>query len=416
MIMGCSENLSPTTIIKGAVNRVLSGGPVYLLILCFFGVLFIAGVVSGINAIFITGSRHAYGTYREIPLGLLIATYMFFVVASTGLCFISSIGYVFGNRSFLPIAKRSVMLALITLVSGFVAIGLEIENPFRMAFYLFGSPNLTSNIWWMGVLYMLYMVFMAGAFIFLLLSSHRAAAFFGLMGVLCGVAAIGVEGGIFAMLHGREVWYGPFLPIYILVAALMTGCAFIIFFGILATKISGVKMDESVEKALALVRKLAMLMIAAIAYLTIWKMIPMTTGGEILTITLQEMISGSHAFSFWVMEVACVMVIPFVLLYLSGGRKRGYMLVATGLMIFGIIFMRVDMVIMGQIVPLYWDLGVKEFSRLQTYSPTWREILVALGGIGFCGAAFMLGEKIFKGFGEDHCIEAVESGKADSAP
>jgi molybdopterin-containing oxidoreductase family membrane subunit len=400
MIMGRSENSSLTGCIKDAISRVLTSGPVYLFFLCFFGVLCIAGVISGIHAIFIAGSRNIYGTYREIPLGLLIATYMFFVVASTGLCFISSIGYVFGIRSFLPVAKRSVMLALITILSGFLVIGLEIENPFRMMIFFFTSPNFSSNIWWMGVLYILYMVFMAGAFIFLLRSSHRAAAFFGLMGSLCGVAAIGVEGGIFAMQHGREVWYGPFLPIYILVAALMTGCAFIIFFEILAPKISDVKMDESVEKTLALVRKLAMLMIAAIAYLTIWKMIPMTTGSDTMLITLHETISGSHAFSFWVMEVACVMVIPFVLLYFSRGWKRGYMLAATGLMIFGIIFMRLDMVVMGQIVPLYWELGVREFSRLHAYAPRWQETLVALGGVGFCGFAFMLGEKIFNGFHE----------------
>ncbi len=175
-------------------------------------------------------------------------------------------------------------------------------------------------------------------------------------------------------------------------------------------------MDEAEEKSLLLIGKLAMLMIASVAFLTIWKMITMTTGSETMLITLHEMISGSHAFSFWVLEVTCGLIIPFFLLLLSGGRKRGLMTVAAGLMIFSIFFMRLDMVVMAQIVPLYWDLGVKEFSRLQTYSPAWREILVALGGVGFCGAAFMLGEKIFKGFGEDHCIEAVEGGKADSEP
>lgn len=35
--MGCSENSSLTGCIKDAVNRVLSGGPVYLFFLCLFG-------------------------------------------------------------------------------------------------------------------------------------------------------------------------------------------------------------------------------------------------------------------------------------------------------------------------------------------------------------------------------------------
>lgn len=92
------------------------------------------------------------------------------------------------------------------------------------------------------------------------------------------------------------------------------------------------------------------------------------------------------------------------------------MLVAASFMIFSIFFMRLDLVLMAQIVPLYWDLGVREFSLLLTYTPTWREILVALGGIGFCSAAFILGEKIFNGFREVRCIESVESGEVDSEP
>ena len=414
--MGCKGKSALTVCLKDAAGRVISGGPVYLSFLCIFGVLFLAGVVSGVYSIFIAGSRHTYGTFREIPLALLIATYIFFVVASTGLCLVSSIGHVFGNRDFLPIAKRSVLLALITIVSGFLVIALEIENPFRMLIFFFTSPNFSSNIWWMGALYMLYMIFMAIEFVLLMREFHRVAAFFGFLSVLSGVSAHSNLGGIFAMLNGRDVWYGPFLPVYFILSAMMTGSAFIILFSILAQKIRKVSMDEAEEKSLQLVSKLAMLMIASVVFLTIWKMITMTTGGQTRLITLHEMISGSHAFSFWVLEVACGMVIPFFLLLLSGGRKHGLMLAAAGFMIFSIFFMRLDLVVMAQIVPLYWDLGVREFSLLLTYAPTWREILVALGGIGFCSAAFLLGEKVFNSFGDSCCAEVAESGKVDSEP
>ncbi len=60
--------------------------------------------------------------------------------------------------------------------------------------------------------------------------------------------------------------------------------------------------------------------------------------------------------------------------------------------------MRLDMVVVGLIVPLYLDLGVVEYSKLHTYTPSVHEILVVLGGVGFCGLAFFLGEKIFDGF------------------
>jgi Ni/Fe-hydrogenase subunit HybB-like protein len=62
--------------------------------------------------------------------------------------------------------------------------------------------------------------------------------------------------------------------------------------------------------------------------------------------------------------------------------------------------MRLDMVVAGQIVPMYWELGVKEYSRLNAYAPTWHEIFVVLGGVGLSGAAFLLGEKVFDSLGE----------------
>ena len=396
--MGCEGKSTLAGCLKDAAGRVISGGPLYLTALGIFIILFIAGVTSGIYSIYIAGSRHSYGTFREIPLALLIATYIFFVVASTGLCLVSSIGHVFGNRDFLPIAKRSVLLALITIMSGFLVIGLEIESPYRMAIYLFTSANLSSNIWWMGTLYMLYMVFMAIEFVLLMRDSHSVAAFFGFLSVISGVAAHSNLGGIFAMLYGRDVWYGPFLPVYFIVSAMMTGSAFIILFSIVAQKIRGGFMDQDEEKAISLVGKVAMLMIASIVFMTIWKMTTMTVGGETRLITLQETVSGSHAVSFWILEVACGMIIPFFLLLAARGKRFGLMALAACFMIFSIFFMRLDLVVTSQIVPLYWDLGVKEFSSLLTYSPTWKEILVAFGGIGFCGMAFLLGEKVFNGF------------------
>ena len=46
-----------------------------------------------------TGYHEAYATTREIPWGILISTYVFFVVTSTGLCIVSSIGHVFGVKT-----------------------------------------------------------------------------------------------------------------------------------------------------------------------------------------------------------------------------------------------------------------------------------------------------------------------------
>ena len=386
-------------VIKSAYNRVLSGGRVYLIFVGLFGLLLLIGIGAGIHALFIAGSRYTYGTYREVPVAILISTYVFFVVASTGLCLVSSLGHLFGVREYVPIAKRSVYLSIITILAGFLVIGLEIEHPFRMALYNILSPNLSSNIWWMGTLYSFALVFLTIEFIFLLKEKkHKKAIIVCLLGVITEVAANSNLGGVFAMMHGRPYWYGAYYPVYFLLSALITGCAFIIFFFVLSHKINKKTMDQPTEKALESVGKLAILLLVILMIFTVWKMLTTSVGVPSAIEAANALISGPYAFSFWGIEVLGGMIIPFVLLLISRGKNLMIMFVASAIMIFSIFFMRLDMVVVGEIVPLYFELGVSEYSKLHTYTPSVSEILVVLGGVGFCALAFLLGEKIFDEF------------------
>ena len=63
--------------------------------IAIMGLMALVGVAAGLHAFFI-GHDHAFGNTRDVPWGLLIAAYVFFVVTSTGLCLVSSIGHVFG--------------------------------------------------------------------------------------------------------------------------------------------------------------------------------------------------------------------------------------------------------------------------------------------------------------------------------
>jgi Ni/Fe-hydrogenase subunit HybB-like protein len=386
-------------IIKSAYGRVMSGGRAYLIFVCLSGLLLLIGIAAGIHALFIVGSRHAYGTYREVPVAMLISTYVFFVVASTGLCLVSSLGHLFGVREYIPIAKRSIYLSIIAILAGFLVIGLEIEHPFRMVIYNIISPNLGSNIWWLGTLYGFALIFLTIEFIFLLNEGkYKKAIIVCLLGVITEVAANTNLGGIFAMMHGRPYWYGAYLPIYFLLSALITGCAFIIFFFVLSHWINRKTIDQPTEKALESVGKLAILLLVIIMIFTVWKMLTTSVGGASAIEAMNALISGPYAFNFWGIEVVGGMIIPFVLLLISKAKNTIIMFVASAIMIFSIFFMRLDMVVVGQIVPLYWELGVSEYSKLHTYTPSVHEILVVLGGVGFFSLAFLLGEKIFNGF------------------
>ncbi|MGC8871846.1 MAG: NrfD/PsrC family molybdoenzyme membrane anchor subunit [Caldimicrobium sp.] len=377
----------------------LSGTRAFYFLVGIAALVVLIAAMFAVNAMY-TGYRHAYGLTREIPWGILISGYVFFVLTSSGLCIVSSIGHVFGVKSFMPIAKRSVYLSLVTVVAGFTVIFFDLENPFRLLIWNILSPNLTSNIWWMGTLYGAYLFFMALEFLLLLLEKHRYAMLSGLLGLISLIAEVAASsnlGAVFGMLHGREFWYGPYIPIFFIASAAASGCTAIIFFTYLGYKITAEKMDRAMELSLQAVGKIWALFLAVLMFFTTWKIITGFVGGEGKVLALKEWLTGKYALNFWLFEVCFGLLIPFFLLLISGFKNLNQMFVASVFAFIGIFFMRVDLVVVGQIVSHYFEFKVTDFPVILSYKPSIYEIMIIVGAIAFCMMAFLVGEKVFKG-------------------
>jgi len=372
-------------------------------VIILLGIFTLLGLAFGVRAMFI-GHEHAYAVTREVPWGLMLAAYVFFVVTSTGLCLVSSIGHVFGFEAFKPIAKRSVYLAIATIVSGFLVIFFEIENPWRMAIYNVISPNLSSNIWWMGTLYGAYLFFMLIEFALLQLDKHKIAGMCGMLGVISGVAAHSNLGAVFGLLNGREFWHGPYMPIYFIVSAMMSGCATVIFFHWLGYKINGWKMSEQLQESLRSVAKLGALLYVVIMFFTTWKFIAGVSGqppGEYEA--FMSLFNGPYAQNFWYGEMALGLVIPFLIILAVRAKNLAAMAIGSAASIVGIFVMRYDLVVIGQIIPGFHELNITGLPHILPYTPTLSEWMVTLSGFTFCGILFMMGERLFRGhLSEDH--------------
>ncbi len=361
------------------------------------------GLAAGLHSMY-AGHEHTFGVTRDVPWGLLIAAYVFFVVSSTGLCLVSSIGHVFGVEAFKPIAKRSVFMAIVTIVAGFFVIGFEIENPWRMPIYNMLSPNPTSNIWWMGTLYGAYLFFMVVEFALLQMEKHKTAGMLGLLGVISGIAAHSNLGAVFGLLSGREFWHGPYMPIYFITSAMMSGCAAVIFFHCLGYRANGWKMSEKLEGSLMATAKLGATLIAVIMFFTTWKMITGISGqppGKYEA--MMALVNGPYAINFWLGEVMLGMVIPFAMILAARAKNIPVLFWASVSGIVGIFFMRYDLVVVGQLVPWYSELGVVDMPELLTYTPSLHEIVITAGAMGLCVMGFFMGERLFRGhLSEDH--------------
>ncbi len=379
-----------------------AGSGKYTITIALLGLLTLVGIAAGVHALYV-GHEHTYGVSRGVPWGILIAAYVFFVVTSTGLCIVSSVGHVFGFENFNPIAKRAVFMSICTIVAGFLVIAFEIENSWRMPVGNVIGANPTSNIWWMGTLYGAYLFFMMIEFVMLQMENHKVATGFGLAGLLTGVVAHSNLGAVFGLLNGREFWHGPYMPIYFITSAAMSGCVAIIFFTYLAYKFNGWRMSGKMEKSMESVAKMGALMMAIIIFFTCWKMITGVTGhppGKYEA--MQALLTGPYALNFWVGEVALGMIIPFIIILAVKGRNMNALFIAATAGMIGIFFMRYDLVIVGQLVPAFHDMGLVDYPKLLTYMPSLHENLVVLGGVAFCGLTFLMGERLFRGHVSEH--------------
>lgn len=358
-----------------------------------FGLLLLAGVATGCYA-FLAGHEHVYNNTREMPWGILISTYAFFAITSTGLCLLAAISHVFGGNRLAPLGNRLVWGSIITILSAFAVIGFEIENPHRMLLYNVISPNLTSNIWWMGTLYGLAVGFMLVEFWMIITKQYKMALILGVCGALAEVAANTCLGGVFATLPSRPFWYGGQLPVYFLACAFMSGAAAAILFNHYAVAIRKREMEPAEFNGIQTAGKILLLMLILVSVATFWKMISFYVGGTHAGRTAADaLVYGPLSNNFKVFEVTIGLVLPILLLVVTRLKSVPAMSAAALMTLVGMFFARYDMVVAGQIVPQY--LGFNDLPKFMHYVPSAGEILVTLGGLGLTGTAFLLGERFF---------------------
>ncbi len=366
-----------------------------------FGLLLLAGLGVGVYG-FLVGHEHVYNNTREVPWGLLISTYAFFAITSTGLCLLAAISHVFGGNKIAPLANRMVWLSLITIISGFLVIGMEIENPWRMAIWNVISPNPTSNIWWMGTLYGMAVGFVVLEFWLILTKQYKLALLLGVFGAFAETGANSCLGGVFATLPSHPFWYGGQLPVFFLACAFTSGAAATVMFTHLAHVIRRKQMEPVIFDGVQAAAKVLLLMLLLVSVATFWKMVSYFVGGtEAGRAAAMTLTSGPLSMNFWFFEILLGLAAPLLILVVTRLKNVTAMSLAGFLTLVGMFVSRMDMVIAGQLVPQYAGID-SNLPVYFNYMPSGYEWIVAFAGIGLTGAAFLLGERFFGKTFADH--------------
>ena len=362
------------------------------LLMAFITVALLAGFMAG-AVLYILHGHHAYNVTRQHPWGLLISMYVFFVVSSTGLCIISSIGHVFGIKEFQQIGKRAIAGAIITISSGFAVIGLEIGHPVTMLIYNVLTPGLTSAIWWMGTLYGMYLAFICLEFFFLAIKeNHKLSKFFGIGGLLVGLAAHSNLGAVFGFLVSRPSANGVFYPVYFILSAMITGCYLVFLMYGFRYKMN---FPAKVEVMLVKLSKILGMLLAVLIFFEAWKIITALYGDmpERGTTILHSIMHPN----FWFGEVILGMLIPFTIILVSNAKAIKATVYASITGMVGIFFMRYDLVHDTLLYPMR-TLKISEYELPPTfleYFPSFAEFAIGFGGIGISLFLYYVADKVF---------------------
>jgi molybdopterin-containing oxidoreductase family membrane subunit len=347
-----------------------------------------------------------FNTTDLVPWGLGISLYVFLVLTSTGLTFVASLYMVFGIETYRPIAKRAVFIAILALLAGFVVIGSDLGQPFRAINFMF-SPNPTSAMWWMSLLYSIYLVVLVGKFWTIQTgrSDTQLGKVLGIATLISAIAAHSTLGAVFGFVIGRPAHFGAFMPVYFLLTALFSGFGAIMLFTLVTQAVSKQGIRDQMRGMMDHVAKHYALVIALVSLFFTWRVIVTVYPGS----EAAGYASLSHAVEtyYWHIEVWLGFVLPLILLGVPALRRKTWALVAAPVSaLIGLFAGRMDLVLAGEYEPVLHGQWLPEFVK---YTPSvweWSYVILALS---MSLVLYTVGEKVLGLADEPHASTSARA-------
>ena len=358
--------------------------------LVFLSVLIVIGAWGAVSSL-LPGAE-VFGTSPPVEWGLLIAAYVFFAVTTSGLCLSSSLGTVFQIERFLPLERRHAVLAVLSLVTAFGVIALDLHYPERLVFGVVLSPSPWSPMWWMGVLYGIYLCFLL-AEVWSIFAGHdrihRAAC---VLASIMAIIAPTTLGAVFGVLATRSFWYGPLTPPSLLVAALLSGVALLGVAFCLVYRFRWRGYGRGTDLAIPSIRLLLVIVLVIALFLTfvqtsvgLYGGVPGPAGAT------EALLTGPLAPLFWA-RLVLGLLLPLVLVLLPRTRTPAGLFAACCLALAGVLLDRTAFVLAGQIAPDTASSGIVS-TPFAEYVPSPVEISIVVGAAAFMAFVYTLAER-----------------------
>ena len=348
----------------------------------------VVGIVGMVQK-FTAGERTAgYGSY--VPWGLWVAIYFHAVGIAGGVFLAGVLGHLAGLEAFRRHLRLTLWVSGSALVTGFLAIWLDLGQPWR-AYLILLSPNFTSMLAFNSWMYGVFLASLAVAYVLAGRRAHAGAvndrsgwlAPVLMFGLTMALAFPSQSGAFLGVLGARTFWNNPLLPILFLAGAVTSGAAtlFLVHTFLAAPG----RLDDAHFRYLRRVTLWGMGIYFALEFsefsIGFW-----APGGEARA-SLELILFGPFWWVFWLVHLGGAAVAAWLLL-----RGRSLAAVGTGAFLVALTFVssRLNILIPGQLVSELH--GLREafwHPRLSShYVATLNEYLVAIF-IGVVGTALV---------------------------
>ena len=395
---------------KELVFKEIDGGKPFYMLLGFMGLFVLTALgaawymehnghwVTGMNNQIVWGTPHVFA--------------VFLIVAASGALNVASISSVFQKTAYKPLARLSGLLAIALLVGGLAVLLLDLGRPDRliiaMTYY-----NFKSIFAWNIMLYTGFMV-IVGVYLWMMMERkmNKFTRVAGFSAFIWRLILTTGTGSIFGFLVAREAYDTAILAPMFIIMSFSFGLAIFILVLMGIYKWSDRPLGDSI---LFRLKNLLGVFIASVLYFVLayhlTNLYITGTHGVERFILLD---GGIYTQLFWIVQIGLGSLLPLALLYHpSTGKSRGWIGIASMLVIIGGMAQMYVIIIGGQAYPMDMFPGKEVISSfgdgiVGSYTPSLPEIVLGIGGVAIALAATFVGVRVLRFLPDSLSDEAVD--------
>ena len=318
------------------------------------------------------------GSSDVVPWGIYISGLAYFIGLSAGATIVGFIHNAFGRHDYQPLAVRAIILGLVCIFGATQFVLVDLGVPFRGLKVPLILHNLSSLFLVSSSSYYGFMAILSGELYFSIKvisgkASPREKSISKWLGILAVPYALWIvhafTGSIFGVVKAREMWNTPMLPVHFVISAIASGFALAIMVAVITSKAE--KREILSKETYDHMAKVLAFFVLITVFLDFFDYFIMRYSAKLDAMETWHIITTRYLTTF-ILNIGGL-VTAFVLLLFKRWRSANGLLVIGGIIQIAIISYRINLVSVGQLVPLFPGMGELY------YIPTFSEITVALG-------------------------------------